>query len=306
MSEDHVEAELEEFLAQFGRELDRRSRLSTPALPAVDGQGATLDEDRIESLRGAGIVQSFRNRREALTAFNGSLRDARRVVVVGSSLKGLIHPSGSDPQTRAVLQERVRAGSRYTTEFVLTHPAFADLRAEQESRLAQAIGQEILLSLVLLRDWRPSTDSVKVNLYLGAPTCFGILADDRMILNPYPYAEVAYDAPCLLLSRGGYFFEFFEKFHFRVLDKTMVVPVADLDRGIYDLFTHLQKFERNSSQLLRDARADSVVVSCHGDSELTRNKTFQEILDAHRSPDGHDSAVFGHEAELHEGHTIDL
>lgn len=277
-------AELDRTLLQFRQEASRL-RAGRPALePGHDHDQAT--DPRL--FDGTGLISSFRDRREALRSFNAKLDRAQRVVVVGSSLKGLLHPGGTDWVTRAILRERVsrqQAGQTEparTTDFVLTHPAFADLRADQENRAKQDIALEVIESLLYLSEWDAPPGTV--HLYLGTPTCFGILADDQMILNPYPYADVAFQSPCLLLREGGYFFNAFVNSHFGIIDRTMVVRLSDLPADIGDLHWSLPDFQRRTDQLLACAKESTMRDRSLSDTEsdLEKHPGFTDIVAAAR------------------------
>jgi hypothetical protein len=274
--------EIDRFLMNYEDEVVRRGapRRHGPG----QGDGKIDEAAGLESLKDAGILASCRNRNAAFRLFNPYLRDAQKVIVVGSSLKGLIHPEGAHPDTRTILRDRIgrqreNADGLLTTDFVLTHPAFADLRAEQETRAKQDIGREVIKSLMILKDWE--ADAGSVHLYLGTPTCFGVLADDMMLLNPYPYADVAFQSPCLLLDRSGYFFNAFELSHFAVLDQTMVVRLSDLPADIGDLYVSLKAFRERTDELLstaRDSTSRAGVVS-ETESSLESMDGFLDIVD---------------------------
>ena len=280
-SPEEMKAELDTFVFNYQQEVSDLAAGSASGDGAAAGQSG--DTANPTSLVDAGILESFRNRNEALARFNPTLRLAQRVVVVGSSLKGLIHRGGTDAHTRSILKERVRrqredSEAAITTDFVLTHPAFADLRAEQENRAKQDIGREVIKSLMYLNDWEVPPSSV--HLYLGTPTCFGILADDRMVLNPYPYADVAFESPCLLLKDSGYFFNAFAKSHFGVLDRTMVVRLSELPSDIGDLYLSLAKFRDRTDELLSTARESTSRPrsQTETESDLERMTGFLDIV----------------------------
>ncbi len=277
-------AELERMLLDYEQETARQ-QARNPAPGPADAHdwsdGTTLFE-------GAGIVKSFTNRKDALRFFNAKLDRAQKVIVVGSSLKGLLHPGGTDWATRAILRDRVglqRADEdepTRRTDFVLTHPAFADLRANQENREKQDIALEVIESLMYLKEWE--TPPSAVHLYLGTPTCFGILADDQMILNPYPYADVAFQSPCLLLQDGGYFFNAFVNSHFGVIDRTMVVRLSDLPADIGDLHWSLPEFQRRTDELLARAKELTARERSLSDTEtdLEKHPGFSDLVAAAR------------------------
>lgn len=284
-----VREELDDYVARYLLE-----SLHSPATPD-DGRAraesrADLDP-RLASLADAGILECFPDRREALRRFIPILERARRVVIVGSSLKGLIHPEGSDLETREVVRQRVRRQldsdeGVVLTDFVLTHPGLADLRAQQESRERLEIGHEVIRALVDLKEWDVPASSV--HLYLGTPTCFGIQADDRMLLNPYPYADVAFESPCLLLSDEGYFFRVFAKSHFGILDRTTMVRLSDLSVDIGDLYMNMDRFQERTDELLRAARESTSRHSSDAESALERLPGFLEILASARKRRGQD------------------
>ena len=93
-----TQADLDRTLFEYEREESRqmaRYRAARPGGAPPPGEHGSLVE-------GAGIIGSFRNRKEALRTFNSKLERAQKVVVVGSSLKGLLHPGGTDFAARAI------------------------------------------------------------------------------------------------------------------------------------------------------------------------------------------------------------
>lgn len=270
---------IDRFLQDYEAEVASR-QVGQPHL-GDSGPEPHLETTDEASLRDAGILGSFRNRNEALARFNPQLQRAHRVVVVGSSLKGLIHPGGASPETREILRERVSRQHRdkdglITTDFVLTHPAFADLRAQQENRANLDIGREVIKSLMYLMHW--SAEASSIHLYLGTPTCFGILAGDKMVLNPYPYADVAFQSPCLLLQGNGYFFNAFALSHFGVLDQTMVVRLSDLPADIGDLYLSLDDFRERTDKLLGTARKSTSRPVTETESDLESMEGFLDLV----------------------------
>jgi hypothetical protein len=153
--------------------------------------------DILRSLKGAGVVRPFRNRATALKNFATAIdAESREIMVVGSSLKGLLRK-----EKYKEIADKLRFkqdNGRVAVKFLLTHPMVADLRAGQEGRRSSEIGREIIESLEVLRDWKVPPENVR--LYRGTPTCFAIKTEKQMLLNPYPYGEVAYDSPCLIVE----------------------------------------------------------------------------------------------------------
>lgn len=274
-----VRAGLDDYVAGYLREAHQQPSVAT-GVPTRDDPQVGLDA-RLASLATAGILESFPNRRLALRRFAPVLQRSRTAIIVGSSLKGLIHPEGSDQEIRDVVRQRVRRQlegpeGEVMTDFVLTHPGLADLRAEQESREQLEIGREVIKSLVYLKDWGVPPSSV--HLYLGTPTCFGVQTDDQMILNPYPYADVAFESPCLLLSDAGYFFRVFAKAHFGILDRTTMVRLSDFDEDIGDLVINLKEYQARTTELLSVARISTKRRSSDAERDLERLPGFLDML----------------------------
>lgn len=173
-----------------------------------------LDEsDELKrNIRLAGIYRIYPERGEAFSAFLAFIAEEQsEIVIVGSSLRGLLQEEGKEyREIRELLKER---RSDVRLRFLLTHPKVADLRAVQESRREMEIGSEVLCSVKILKnEWGLADECIK--LYQGPPTCFGIKTDRAMLLNVYPYMKEAYASPCLIALKEGYVYSAFNSSHF--------------------------------------------------------------------------------------------
>ena len=178
----------------------------------------------IKSLEFAKLFGVYHSRRAALKAFREFVeRENDHVLVLGSSLLGLLQePAEEYAAIREVLKSKLSKGT--DIKFLLTHPRIADLRVQQEARRPMDIGREIIKSLrILLEQWKVPAQSIQ--LYLGTPTCFGIITGEAMLLNVYPYMKEAYASPCFIVLKGGYIYEHFESSHFRAWSSAMAEPV---------------------------------------------------------------------------------
>jgi len=199
--------------------------------------------DILRSLKGAGITGSYRNREAALRGFARAVDDeTREVMIVGSSLKGLLQKDKYG-EFADKLRFKIEV-ARVTVKFLLTHPVVADLRNRQEGRRGSEIGKEIVESLMILRDWHVPPDDIR--LYRGSPTCFAIKTERFMLLNPYPYANIAYSSPCLIVETSednpGYFYHEFDRSHFSAWDSALATQVVDYERTISQLSGDLEKY----------------------------------------------------------------
>lgn len=180
--------------------------------------------DFLESAHTAGILGVYGKRIDAVQAFLPFMEEEQNEIrFICSSARGLLTESDIAYQNaRTLISKRRSHGVRVS--FLLTHPIVADLRARQENRQFSDIGKEIVESLeILLGQWKVPPGDIK--LYLGTPTCFGIKTSGAMLLNPYPYGREAFSSPCLLVRRGGYFYDHFEANHFHAIISNMAVAV---------------------------------------------------------------------------------
>jgi hypothetical protein len=206
----------------------------------------------LRSLRGAGVIRPYRNRVTALNSFASAIDDEKReIMVVGSSLKGLLKKEEYKPTADKLRFKQ--AQGKVAVKFLLTHPMVADLRAGQEGRRSSEIGKEIIESLETLRDWKIPPENVR--LYRGTPTCFAIKTEKQMLLNPYPYGEVAYNSPCLIVQTSdeneSYFYHEFDQSHFSAWDTKVAVKITNYDETIQQLQHDLARYADTISEIFK-------------------------------------------------------
>ncbi|MBU4502922.1 MAG: hypothetical protein KKA79_10085 [Nanoarchaeota archaeon] len=170
----------------------------------------------VESSAEVGLAKTYISREQALEKGNFHIvieEEKDALFIVGSSLLGILQ----DRHFKHVvdtLKQKIHDGIE--VKFMLTHPLFADFRAAQEGRNRTEIGGEIVKSLRIIADLVGSDRGlVTVYLYRGTPTCFGILAKDRMLLNPYPYGRQAYESPCFEFDRQTPAYNLYRQAHFQ-------------------------------------------------------------------------------------------
>jgi hypothetical protein len=227
--------------------------------PEIKGQICDILQDYrneidvLRSLKGAGVIRPYRNRETALKGFATAIdAETREIMVIGSSLKGLLIKE-KYKEIAGKLRFKQDNG-KVVVKFLLTHPMVADLRAGQEGRRSSEIGKEIIESLEVLRDWKVPPDNVR--LYRGTPTCFAIKTEKQMLLNPYPYGEVAYDSPCLIVETSednpSYFYHEFDKSHFAAWDTQVAVHVSDYNQTISQLQRDLAKYAETIFEIFKE------------------------------------------------------
>ena len=141
-----------------------------------------------------GLLAAHPNRREALAAFHHKFLSQKRLIIIGSSLKGV---KESIDRFDTIIANRV--DHHLVTRFLLTHPCYSPLREEKEGRGPGEIHTEIESIISELTEYGISSDEIR--LYLGTPTVFCIITEDAMILNPYPNQLQSFQSFCLDVAR---------------------------------------------------------------------------------------------------------
>jgi hypothetical protein len=225
----------------------------------------------LKSLRESGVICPYRNRDSAIQEFYTAIdAEASEIMITGSSLLGLLQ---KDQYKELARKLEHKSKLNIHVKLLLTHPKVADLRAEQEGRKFEAIGQEIIKSLQILRNWEVPPE---VRLYLGTPTIFAIKTKRKMLLNFYAYKANAFESPCLIVSKDDnlhyvYFYDEYDKAHFGAWDSSATEVVSDYEtaysqdsridvnkiRGQYDnkiseLQANLSKYSERIASILKD------------------------------------------------------
>jgi len=201
-----------------------------------------VSTDFLKQSSALGLEMIYTDRATALMDFAPFMQsEARRkdvkgnLTIVGSSIKGLIENIKDTP---SIIQDAIR--SKCELRILLTHPQYSRYRENQEDRPTGAIEDEIFDGIRKLESCievtYPDPPDLKlspmVKLYKGTPTCFMIVAGNRMLVNPYPYEEEAYRSFCIAVRKAE--------------PRT---PPADVERTIYAQYlrAHFEKpWERNA------------------------------------------------------------
>jgi hypothetical protein len=183
-------------------------------------------EGRIAAFKQVGLNFCHGNRAESLSRFfdiaNKSIEIANEkktktsIKIVASSARGLVGFFDRDVDEDIHYKWRDlidKNGDSF--QILLTHPAYAHLRQPAEERSNGAIETEILKSaLHFLLVARMNSNHLR--FYRGSPTVFMVQVDKEVLINPYPYGNMAMKTLCLEFT--GYeesgFINQFTKSHF--------------------------------------------------------------------------------------------
>lgn len=146
-------------------------------------------------------------------------KEAREVVIIGSSLKGIIgvgeNSTGRNEDVRRAIIQSLKRGRRL--KVFVTHPAFAHHRSQQEGRSKGGIEAEIIKNLTYLLSIRKQyPDLLELKCYMGTPTIFAVATSEIMLINPYPYYSTAYSSPAQFLQYGSAMYRYYYKSHFQM------------------------------------------------------------------------------------------
>jgi hypothetical protein len=181
-----------------------------PAINKLEGSIEVLD-----NVRSFGLEKIYEKRTNAMDVFKEYIREEEKEVqIIGSSLLGLIGTKEAPKnEIRKIFEDKVKNNKKFF-KFLLTHPALACLREEQEGRVIGHVKNEIIETLeYLMNDLEVDEDCIK--LYYGTPTIFCIITSKKMLINPYSNQRSAYETFCLEVNASSDIYDGLYETHFR-------------------------------------------------------------------------------------------
>lgn len=125
-----------------------------------------------------------------------------RLWIAASSMKGLLEAASKEFDGMGIFSwaaSLAREG-KIDLKILMTHPEYAEARAEQETRNENSITEEIREALRHLKAWKVPLRCIR--MAQATPTVFAIATRERMLLNPYPYGQEAYRSFTLTVRRA--------------------------------------------------------------------------------------------------------
>ncbi len=176
----------------------------------------------LSQVRGSGLEAIGRDRSNVLDKLLDSIeREGKQVIIVGSSLKGFIgvgyNAVGEDESVRRSLLRSMQNGCELN--ILMTSPAIAHHRSQQEGRLEGDIEADIIENLMYLvkvrHENQPYASNLQINLYDGTPTIFMVCTSEMMLLNPYPYYSTAYGSYAFTVRAQSDMYRVYFSSHFQ-------------------------------------------------------------------------------------------
>ena len=169
-----------------------------------------------------GVQSVHINRGDALEKFNwyldaeinkANMNESAKIWIISSSITGIIRTEGKYFHGKKFIERISKSNCDF--RIIMTDPAFADVRAQQEGRADGEIPHEITGNLALLKRNGIKNESIKY--YPGTPTVFAIATSDHMLLNPYPYETEAFRCFSLIIyksTNGEDIYQQYMEYHF--------------------------------------------------------------------------------------------
>jgi hypothetical protein len=182
-----------------------------------------FEDSRLLSIvRGSGIEDICKNRSLALEKLIFLLEEEdREIVIVGSSLKGLIGVGSSAVGHNKLIRDIFESSLRRNVDInlLMTSPRVADHRSKQEGRIEGDIESEILENLMYLIKIKFASSKhsshLNIKLYNGTPTIFMIATPNLMMLNPYPYYSTAYGSFSFIIRSDSDLYKTYYMSHYQ-------------------------------------------------------------------------------------------
>ena len=199
----------------------------------------------------SGITNIFRTRSGAIDIMIDDIQKERaEIVIVGSSLKGLIGVGKSctlgEQNIRNLLIQALQRNVNIS--LLLTDPVVADHRRRQEGRRDGDIEFEIMQNLILFVELVATYDkklngSINIKLYNGTPTIFMIATSQRMLINPYTYYQAAFNSFTFLINSNTDLFKFYYKSHYQEAwqDSDLTESLGDINNNPLQALEKLEK-----------------------------------------------------------------
>jgi hypothetical protein len=235
----------DELLPAYLRQIQRVRTIAD--LLETFGVTAAASTDLTLQLQSAGIIGAYVARTYAISEFLPFLaNESSQIVLIGSSFLRVLRETSLDWEvSRSIIQGKAGAGC--DVRVLLTHPAVADLRANQEQRTFTELGRETLVTVrMLVEEWKLPRSNIR--FYVGLPTIFGIKTSTAMLVSPYSYLANKLASPTFIVRRDGYMYDHFRDTHFDAWDSQAAVPLPD---NLDSLFARLDGYAGSVTELLK-------------------------------------------------------
>ena len=188
------------------------------------------------NLHAAGLRDVFESRRRFLFRMREEIEaEGKRLVIIGSSLKGLIGVgggfAGEENLVRIAIIDALKRN--VGVSILMTNPEVAHHRSLQEGREKGEIEKEIIENLIYFLKERLQchevNQNIAVKLYNGTPTVFLFCTSRTLLFNPYTFYSKGYESFCFLADASTKLFEHYHQNHYLAAwnDKQMTEEISN-------------------------------------------------------------------------------
>jgi len=209
--------------SQLARLANDKTRLINGIKAEVSSRWRQQEETiTVEEQKRLGVVGIYPDRKAAFDDFRDYwLCENKNLYIVSSTLEGFRKFVGdSGPE---LVHSKLREGCN--VKILLTHRDFLGFRARNEGVPERSIHNELDDTLrqlkPLMSDRSQSSNrrgDLQVRWFKNPPTCFAVMTESYMLLNPYPYMRTAYSSFAVVVrktDRANDIFRTYFEYHFR-------------------------------------------------------------------------------------------
>lgn len=208
--------------------INDKNRLVSGIIGAVQASRLRQEElDAFSEQRNLGVVGIYPDRKDGFTNFLEPWNNEKSSIhIVSSTLEGFrkfVGVAGHE-----LLEKKINDGCK--VDILVTDPEYLKLRAKNENVQEAWIRDQFQQTVEQLSALSVKTaNKLNIRCFSGAPTCFTIITDGHMLLNPYPYMRTAYSCFCMIVRRTmkrDDIYHIYHEYHFqRAWDRSKPIKI---------------------------------------------------------------------------------
>lgn len=254
---------LEKRLAELKSISSVEQRQSIDTMSSDDIKIIVKDLFKKNNIYNAGLRDVFKDRLHSLESIRDEIEvEAKQIIIVGSSLKGLIGVGGDSAGNQNLLRIAIIDALKRKTKIhiLLTHPEVAHHRSKQEGRETGEIEREIIENLIYFvheqkNNPRISAD-LEIRLYKGTPTIFLLSSSRTMYFNPYTFYSKAFESFCFQVDADTIIYENYFQNHYLAAwnDKALSVSLKkDIKNAVIQIRQLITGPNQHKNEIIPDA-----------------------------------------------------
>jgi hypothetical protein len=174
------------------------------------------EQEALTEQRNLGVIGVYPDRKDTFTNFREFWdKEKESIHIVASTLEGFRKFVGDAGQE--LIEEKLRRGCNI--QILMTDPDYLKFRAISENVKESGIRDQFYQTIDQLKSIAiAKPGKLEVRTIETAPTCFTIITNTHMLLNPYPYMRTAYSCFGLIVrctTKRDDVYHTYHDFHFQ-------------------------------------------------------------------------------------------